>query len=282
MTNIIKIKRSLSSPTPSSLAEGELAYSETSKNLFIGESGGNIKNIGGDQTLKANSADVYTQAEVDNAVDLKANQSTTYTKIESDALVVAKADQSNTYTKAEVNTAVDAKAPQITTYTKIEVDAAVALKADSGHDHNTAYYTKAITDATYAKLASPTFTGIAHVATAAAATNTTQIASTAFVTSAVAGVSSGGANLDSPVFTGTPTAPTAAASTNTTQLATCQFVTSATTTAIDALVNSAPAALDTLAELSAALGADENFATTITNELALKMVLDQAIDGGTF
>lgn len=43
--------------------------------------------------------------------------------------------------------------------------------------------------------------------------------------------------------------------------------------AISALVNSSPATLDTLNELAAALGNDANFATTITNALALKAPL---------
>lgn len=47
MANIIKIKRSAVTATPPSLAEGEMAYSETSGNLFIGLSGGNIAVIGG-------------------------------------------------------------------------------------------------------------------------------------------------------------------------------------------------------------------------------------------
>lgn len=47
MANTIKIKRSTTTATPPSLAEGELAYSEASNNLFIGTSGGNIENIGG-------------------------------------------------------------------------------------------------------------------------------------------------------------------------------------------------------------------------------------------
>lgn len=42
------------------------------------------------------------------------------------------------------------------------------------------------------------------------------------------------------------------------------------TNAINALINSAPGALNTLSELAAALGNDANFATTITNALALK------------
>ena len=74
------------------------------------------------------------------------------------------------------------------------------------------------------------------------------------------------AALASPAFTGTPTAPTAAAGTNTTQVATTAFV----GTAVSNLVASAPAALDTLNELAAALGSDANFSTTMTNALALK------------
>jgi hypothetical protein len=49
------------------------------------------------------------------------------------------------------------------------------------------------------------------------------------------------------------------------------------TSAISALVDSAPAALDTLNELAAALGDDANFSTTITNSIASKLPLT----GGT-
>ena len=47
MANVIKIKRSTTTATPTSLAEGELAYSENSNNLFIGTSGSNVTVIGG-------------------------------------------------------------------------------------------------------------------------------------------------------------------------------------------------------------------------------------------
>jgi hypothetical protein len=67
-------------------------------------------------------------------------------------------------------------------------------------------------------------------------------------------------------LTSTPTAPTATAGTNTTQIATTAFV----STAVANLINSAPGALDTLDELAAALGDDANFASTVTNSLALK------------
>ena len=77
------------------------------------------------------------------------------------------------------------------------------------------------------------------------------------------------APLASPALTGTPTAPTAAAATNTTQLATTAFV----STAIANLSDSAPATLDTLNELAAALGDDANFSTTVTNSIATKLPL---------
>lgn len=103
-----------------------------------------------------------------------------------------------------------------------------------------------------APIASPTFTGVPAVPTAAVDTNTTQIASTAFVvgqagsaTPVMDGAGAVGtslryarqdhvhptdttrAPLESPALTGTPTAPTAAAGTSTTQLATTAFVTAA-------------------------------------------------------
>ena len=70
-----------------------------------------------------------------------------------------------------------------------------------------------------ATLLSPIFTGTPTGPTAAVDTNTTQLATTAYV------VGQGYAKLASPTLTGTPTAPTAAAGTNTTQLATTGFVT---------------------------------------------------------
>lgn len=72
----------------------------------------------------------------------------------------------------------------------------------------------------FAPLASPTFTGTPLAPTASAGTNTTQVATTAFVTTAI----STKANLASPALTGTPTAPTATTATNSTQIATTAYV----------------------------------------------------------
>lgn len=75
------------------------------------------------------------------------------------------------------------------------------------------------------------------------------------------------ARLASPTFTGIPAAPTASLGTNTTQLATTAFVRAE----VAALVDGAPALLDTLNELAAAIGDDPSFVTTITNSIATKL-----------
>ncbi len=81
----------------------------------------------------------------------------------------------------------------------------------------------------------------------------------------------------SPTFTGTPKAPTPAAGNNTTQVATTAFVQAALT----ALINGAPATLDTLKEIAAAINNDPNFSTTINNALALKAPLSSPALTGT-
>ena len=155
-----------------------------------------------------------------------------------------------------------------------------------------------------APLSSPTFTGTPKAPTPEAGNNTTQVATTAFVQAALTALINGApdtldtlkeiaaainndpnfsttinnalalkAPLSSPALTGTPTAPTAAQSVNNTQIATTAFVKSA----IAAMVGSAPAALDTLKELAAALGNDPNFATTMLNALAGKQPLDNTL-----
>jgi hypothetical protein len=63
MANVIKIKRSTSENTPSSLAQGELAYSEQSDNLFIGTASSTLEKIGG-------NADVVKLATVETNADV--------------------------------------------------------------------------------------------------------------------------------------------------------------------------------------------------------------------
>jgi len=85
------------------------------------------------------------------------------------------------------------------------------------------------------------------------------------------------APLDSPALSGVPTAPTAAPGTTTTQIATTAYV----HYEINDLLNGAPAALDTLNELAAAINDDANFAGTVTAALGLKAPLASPTFTGT-
>ena len=98
-----------------------------------------------------------------------------------------------------------------------------AGKVISGADFNTeftAVQTAVNTKADLAGSASQAFAAV----TASVGTNTTQVATTAFVQAADTAIISGLAPLADPDLTGTPTAPTAATTTNTTQIATTAFV----------------------------------------------------------
>ena len=112
-----------------------------------------------------------------------------------------------------------------------------ALKTVSGTEIDDEFTSIATAVATKSNLSAPTFTGIPAAPTPATATNSTQIATTAFTQAAiVAGVATK-APIDAPTFTGVPAAPTASSGTNTTQLATTAFVQAATPTA--ATINAA-------------------------------------------
>lgn len=162
---------------------------------------------------------------------------------------------------ATMNAALAAKAPLASPALTGTPTAPTATAGTNTTQIATTAFVNAVT-ALKASLASPRFTGTPTAPTAAAGTNTTQIATTAFVTALVALK----ANLASPAFTGTPTAPTAATATSNTQIATTAFVKAA----IASLVDSAPGALDTLNELAAAIGDDPNFSVTVTNLIAGK------------
>lgn len=68
---------------------------------------------------------------------------------------------------------------------------------------------------------------------------------------------------------------------DTSLLATKSYADTAASSAVTALINAAPSTLDTLKELADALGSDPNFATTITNSLALKAPLASPTLTGT-
>lgn len=113
------------------------------------------------------------------------------------------------------------------------------LKIVKGTEIDTEFNNIATAVATKADLNSPTFIGTPSAPTASAGTSTTQVATTAFVGTAVTNERTAtatltnktltsptvtGGSFSSPAMTGTPTAPTAAYGTNTTQVATAAFV----------------------------------------------------------
>lgn len=267
MSNTIRIKRSTATDTPTSLQNAELAYSESSDKLFIGVGTGGaggsattIVPIGGagyflTKTLAAST--YQTQSGMSAYLTTSAASSTYQTQSGMSSYLTTSAASSTYQTQAGMSS----------------------------------YLTTSSASSTYAPLASPTLTGTPAAPTAAVDTNTTQLATTAYVVgqgylksataastyqtqsgmSAYLTTSSASttyAPLASPTFTGTPAVPTATAGTNTTQAASTAFV----QTAVANLVASAPSALDTLNELATALGNDANFATTISTSLGEKLV----------
>lgn len=102
-------------------------------------------------------------------------------------------------------------------------------------------------------------------ATAASTYLTISSASSTYLTQSSA--SSTYAPLASPTFTGTPASVTPTTGDNSTKIATTAFVSAA----VSALVNGAPEALNTLAELASALNSDASFSTTVSTSIGGKL-----------
>ncbi len=93
-------------------------------------------------------------------------------------------------------------------------------------------------------------------------------ASSAQANSALANELANKAPLNSPALQGTPTTPTPDVADNSTRISSTAHVRAV----VAALVSASPAALDTLAELATALGNDPNFATSVNNALANRVI----------
>jgi hypothetical protein len=153
-----------------------------------------------------------------------------------------------TGTPAAPTAAPGASTTQLATTAFVAAAAAAGVTSFMGRTGPVTLIANDISSAGGALLAGPIFTGVPAAPTAAPATSTTQIATTAFVAAALAaggGVISfngragavtlgladvtgaGGAPAASPALTGSPTAPTAAPGTSTTQIATTGFVAAA-------------------------------------------------------
>ncbi len=173
--------------------------------LRISKTAAEFVNIGNKPTtlLGYGITDAYTKTQIDSQLSGKAAKATTLS-----GYGIADA-----YTQTQINTMLAGKAASATTlggygiadaYTKTQVDSLVGVKADKGTTLSAYGIADAYTQtqinnllAPKAPLASPVFTGIPTVPTAAAGTNTLQAANTAFVQAAIASlVASSPAALD--------------------------------------------------------------------------------------
>lgn len=157
MANQIRIKRSTGSTAPSSLLNAELAYTEGDGRLFIGVGTGGA---GGSAT----SIVQIGGSGVASAITSTRSAGAVF---------------------AGPSSGTDA-APTFR-----------ALVSTDIPDLSATYLTTTTAGTTYAPLASPTFTGVPAAPTASAGTNTTQIATTAYVSTAISNLVNGaGAALD--------------------------------------------------------------------------------------
>jgi Lower baseplate protein N-terminal domain len=164
MANTLRIKRRASgSPgAPATLKNAELAYNEVDDILYYGKGTGGE---GGSATT------VEAIAGAGSVVTLSGTQTITGAKTFSGAVNVPTPSASgHAATKAYVDSAVP----------NIEAGSGISITGTT---------TKTIAaDSTIARLANPTFTGTPAAPTATAGTNTTQIATTAFVSAAVSAI----------------------------------------------------------------------------------------------
>ena len=245
-TKIIHKKSSTASSVPAAgvLEPGELAINLADAKLYTETTGGAVIEIAADQT----------GAEIKAAYQAEANAFTDalFTKL-AGIETAATADQ----TGAQIKALYEAEANAFTDTLKSKLDAieASATADQTGAEIKALYEaeTNAFTDAQFTKLA-----GIETSATADQTKSDIE-----------------GLGIDVPAanLTGTiaaarlDTATTQSAANNSTKIATTAYV----ETAVAAVVDTAPAALNTLNELAAALGDDANFATTTATSLGEKL-----------
>lgn len=206
MPNTIRIKRSTGSTAPTSLANAELAFAEGSNVLYIGVGTGGAGGTATSIVAIGGTGAFLSSTATRTANTVYAGPTTGTAAAATFRALVAADLPSHSHAISDVS----------------GLQAALDLKAP---------------------LASPSLTGTPTAPTAAVDTNTTQLATTAYVVGQgylkSATASSTYAPLSSPALTGTPTAPTATADTNSTQLATTAYVVGQASSATPAALGTA-------------------------------------------
>ena len=303
MANIIQLKRRVSglAGAPAALKSGEIAHNEVDNTLYVGkgdDGSGNATSViplaGRGAFADLMSTQTIAGAKTFSVVPKSSQDASGGTdlmrKSQVDTLLVGKANSAHSHAVSDVTglqTALDTKAPLASPALTGTPTAPTPTAGDNTTKlATTAFVQNAVSSSAVAALDdigdvtittpadnevlaynSGTGTFINQTASEAGLATASHSHTIANVTG-LQGALDAKAPLASPALTGTPSAPTAAAATNTTQIATTAFVQAA----ITALVDGAPGAIDTLNELAAALGDDPNFATTVTNDLAGKLV----------
>jgi len=213
-----------SSTLPSVVNKESVVVRDSNGDIAVGTITGNLIGNASSATLASNATKLATARQI-NGVNFDGSASITITDssklplaggILSGKLNVAVADAVN----ASINIPVSSVTPG--DIAKVNGDIWVTTAGIFFHNNNTTNQ--------LATTVSPTFTGVPTAPTAVASTNTTQLATTAFVNNAVTNLNNTittsinlKANIASPAFTGVPTAPTPSLGTNNTQIATTAF-----------------------------------------------------------
>lgn len=195
MANTIQIKRSLLSAAPTSLAEGELAYVFGTDTLYIGAPGSTMIVVAGASTYAKLASPAFTGTPTAPT----ATGGTNTTQVATTAFVQAAVGAAgggdmlksvyDPNDDGKVSSAVDADAVPWA-----GVTGKPSTFTPSTHSHATSDVT-GLDAALLAKaaLASPALTGMPTAPTAAASTNTTQLATTAFVRAEITALVNGAA-----------------------------------------------------------------------------------------
>lgn len=211
MANVIRIKRRASGAAgaPSALKSAELAHNEVDNTLYIGkgdDGSGNATTIvpvgGAGSFVDTSTAQTVAGAKTFSTVPKSSQDASGNTdlvrKSQFDTGLAGKANSSHTHAISDVTglqTALDGKAASVHTHAIADVtglQTALDGKAASSHSHAIADVTGLQTalDAK-APLASPALTGTPTAPTATGGTNSTQVATTAFVQAAITAVING-------------------------------------------------------------------------------------------
>lgn len=195
MSNTVRIKRSTSTDTPTTLQNAELAYSESSDKLFIGVGTGGA---GGSATtiLPIGGAGHFlTKTLAGTTYQTQAGMSSYLTTSTAASTYQTQSGMSSYLTTASAgSTYAPLASPTFTGTVTIPAGASISgylTTTDASSTYQTqsgmsSYLTTSTASSTYAPLASPALTGSPTAPTQTSTDNSTKIATTAFVATAVA------------------------------------------------------------------------------------------------